>query len=118
MSTDLVKLAVIGYRKDLSPCLENNLIPFNQFQFKQQVFWGKMLCTQHFSRMGVGLGVPKEMDGTETAGETGHIQDAVKEQASVVITATVVCALTACAVLDVNDLSLLLSARVLIIPIL
>lgn len=49
-----------------------------------------MLCTQHFSRMEVRLGVPKEMDGIETAGEMGHIQDAVKEQASVVITATVV----------------------------
>lgn len=49
-----------------------------------------MLCTQCFSRMGVELGVPKEMGGTETAGETGHIQDAVKEQTSVVITASVV----------------------------
>lgn len=58
------------------------------------------------------------MDGTETAGEMGHSQDAVKEPASVVITATVVGALTVCAVLYVNDLSLLLSARVLIVAVL
>lgn len=68
--------------------MENNLIPFNQFN--NRCFGGRCYALQYFSRMGVELGVPKEMDGTETAGETGHVQDAVKEQASVVITATVV----------------------------